>query len=165
MRIRPTLCCLLSLAAPSHHHHRTLGPPCFSYSPSVHPSLPAPVPQGELSLLYPPPPFISPPRFPPCLPPPTTQGELSLCSQTLVSGQRATEFGEFLGLHKWVCMGAYSMRDHLTLAPTVLADAFEALVGALHEDQVGWLCLLLACWQERVAVGGSWAAMVHQGGV
>lgn len=67
---------------------------------------------------------------------PPLQGQLSRLCQALVSGRRATEFSKFLGLERWLVMAAFNMRDGLAHTPAVLADVFEALVGALYLDQV-----------------------------
>ena len=58
-----------------------------------------------------------------------------MCS-ALVSRRLAHEFAEYLQLHKWVATSAVKWGQLLQPVGSVLADAFEALVCAIHQDQV-----------------------------
>ena len=67
--------------------------------------------------------------------PEADEGELTKQGQYLVAGHKVNTYGAWLGLDKWVCCNAYSMRDGLTGSPHILGDAFEALLGAVYLDR------------------------------
>lgn len=64
------------------------------------------------------------------------EGVLTRQSQALVSGPRAARFAHWLGLHRYCVANVSNMwGEAMHERPNVLADAFEALLGAIFQDQ------------------------------
>lgn len=67
--------------------------------------------------------------------PDADEGTLTNRGQALVAGATVNRIGAWMGLDRWVCCNAYSMRDSLAASSGILGDAFEALLGAVYVDK------------------------------
>lgn len=67
--------------------------------------------------------------------PTADEGILTFQTQALVRGDTVSMVSAWVGLDKFVVTNAYSMRSSLLKSPSILCDAFEALLGALYIDK------------------------------
>ena len=63
------------------------------------------------------------------------EGILTFQTQAMVKGDAVSAYSAWLGLDKFIMTNAYSMRSSLLESPSILCDAFEALVGAIYVDK------------------------------
>ena len=63
------------------------------------------------------------------------EGILTFQTQAMVKGDAVSAYSAWLGLDKFVMTNAYSMRSSLLESPSILCDAFEALIGAIYMDK------------------------------
>jgi len=67
--------------------------------------------------------------------PTADEGILTFQAQSLVRGDSLSAYAAWMGLDKYVMTNAYSLRRSLLHSPSILCDAFEALVGAIYTDK------------------------------
>eukprot|EP00890_Picochlorum_soloecismus_P001179 jgi/Picsp_1/2061/NSC_05526-R1_ribonuclease iii len=67
--------------------------------------------------------------------PEADEGILTFQCQALTKGDCIRLCGAWLGLDKWILTNVFSMKKSLLQSPSVLGDAFEALVGAIYKDK------------------------------
>lgn len=63
-----------------------------------------------------------------------TEGELTEIRSHIVGAEKAIEVGEFLGLDAFLFLSRGEQKD-IKSRRVILADAFEAILGAIHLDQ------------------------------
>jgi ribonuclease-3 len=67
--------------------------------------------------------------------PEADEGILTFQCQALTKGDSIRVCAAWLGLDKWILTNVFSMKQSLLQSPSVLGDAFEALVGAIYKDK------------------------------
>jgi len=67
--------------------------------------------------------------------PEADEGILTFQCQALTKGDSIRLCAAWLGLDKWILTNVFSMKNSLLQSPSVLGDAFEALVGAIYKDK------------------------------
>jgi len=67
--------------------------------------------------------------------PTADEGILTFQTQALVRGDTVSMISAWIGLDKFIVTNAYSMRNSLLKSPSILCDAFEALLGAIYIDK------------------------------
>ena len=67
--------------------------------------------------------------------PTADEGILTFQAQSLVRGDSLSAYAAWMGLDKYVMTNAYSLRRSLLHSPSILCDAFEALIGAIYTDK------------------------------
>ncbi len=81
------------------------------------------------------------------------ESALTLGRAALVKGGALAEIAQSLGLGAHLAVGVGEMRSAEHLSASILADALEALIGAVHED--GGIeaarALVVRLWKERLA--------------
>lgn len=63
------------------------------------------------------------------------EGILTFQTQALVRGDAVSMISAWIGLDKFIITNAYSLRKSLLKSPSILCDAFEALLGAIYVDK------------------------------
>ncbi|KAL4426701.1 hypothetical protein ABPG77_004757 [Micractinium sp. CCAP 211/92] len=67
--------------------------------------------------------------------PSSDEGEMTRLQGVLVSGAAAARYAAWLGLDRYLLMELKGLREAAQHTPAILADVFEALLGAIHLDQ------------------------------
>lgn len=67
--------------------------------------------------------------------PSSDEGEMTKLQGMLVSGAATARYAAWLGLDKYLLMELKGLREAAQHTPAILADVFEALLGAIHLDQ------------------------------
>lgn len=67
--------------------------------------------------------------------PNSDEGEMTKLQGRLLSGAAAARYAAWLGLDRYVLMELRGLREAAQHTPAILADVFEALLGALYLDQ------------------------------
>lgn len=67
--------------------------------------------------------------------PTADEGILTFQTQAFVRGDVVSMISAWIGLDKFIMTNVYSMRTSLLQSPSILCDAFEALLGAMYLDK------------------------------
>lgn len=79
--------------------------------------------------------------------PTADEGISTFQTQALVRGDTISMISAWIGLDKFIVTNAYSMRSSLLKSPSILCDAFEALLGAIYIEKG---LNAVKCFLERV---------------